>query len=111
MKKIFTALLGITLLVGCTDEAAKETETEKSPIVKKENEELNDLPEYDLLAQYIDLSTYEADVESDNKGTRVIFFENEEGQKEYKSIFVKGANHLKLVSLDEDGLIYDDVIQ
>lgn len=50
-------------------------------------------------------------MESDNNGTRVIFFENEEGQKDYKSVFVKEANHLKLVSLDNDGLIYDDVIQ
>lgn len=57
------------------------------------------------------MSTYDADVESDNNGTRVIFFENEEGQKDYKSVFVKEANHLKLVSLGNDGLIYDDVIQ
>lgn len=111
IKLLFTALLGISLLAGCADEASNQTGTEELPIVKEENETLNDLPEYDLLAKYIDLSTYDADVESDNNGTRVIFFENEEGQKDYKSVFVKEANHLKLVSLDNDGLIYDDVIQ
>lgn len=111
MKKLFTALLGVTLLVGCSDDASTDTESKKIPIVKEVNEALNDLPEYDLLAQYIDLSTYEADIESDNNGTRVIYFEDEEGQKGYKSVFVKKSNHLKLVSLDNDGLVYENIIQ
>lgn len=131
MKKICTALLGIALLAGCTDEASGEKdikndaivkeetvnepivkeETEKAPIVKEENEALNDLPEYDIWAQYIDLSTFEADVETDNNNIRVIFFEDGDGQKSFKSVFLKEANHLKLVSLDDDGLIHDDVIK
>ena len=111
MKKIFTALLGITLLVGCANEASNEIEMEKIPIVKAENETLNDLPEYDIWAQYIDLSTFEAVVETDNNKIRVIFFEDDEFQKAFKSIFLKEANHLKLVSLDDDGLIHDDVIK
>lgn len=111
MKKILVALLGVTLLVGCSDEVVKDKEAENIPVVKEENEALNDFPEYDLLAQHIDLSAYEAHIETDNKGTRVIFFEDEEGQKAYKSIFVKEANHLKLISLNDDGLIYNDVIK
>lgn len=111
MSKLIVALLGVTLLVGCSSDVSNETDTTNIPIVKEENEALNDFLEYDLLAQHIDLSMYEADMETDNNGTRVIFFEDEEGHKAYKSVFVKEAKHLKLVSLDNDGLIYDDVIQ
>lgn len=111
MSKLIVALLGVTLLVGCSNDVSNETETTNIPIVKEENEGLNDILEYDLLAQHIDLSVYEADMETDNNGTRVIFFEDEEGHKAYKSVFVKEAKHLKLVSLDDDGIIYDDVIQ
>ena len=29
MKKLFTALLGVTLLVGCSDDASTDTESKK----------------------------------------------------------------------------------
>lgn len=33
------------------------------------------------------------------------------GQKEYKSIYVKRANRLKIVTFDDDGLLFNDVLK
>ena len=110
MKKILLALCGVMLLAGCAN-TQEETNPDTSAEVIKENEALAGFPEYDILAEHIDLNMYVADIETDNKGSRVIFYENEQGEKEYKSIFIKNENRLKIISLDDDdGMIYNDQI-
>lgn len=75
------------------------------------NEHLQEYEEYDVLQEELDLDVYEGVVESDNKGTRIILFQTADGVKEYKSIFVKKKNRLKIVHFDdEDDLLFNDVI-
>ena len=159
MKKGFTILLSILLLVGCSSEDAdqpkkeaadanKVAQTEKNPdssgtVIEEDNEiendvdesniedtddidgsntedtddidtkndHLKDFTEFDVLVDKIDLDIYQGVVETDNKGNRIILFENENGDKEYKSIFIKHENRLKIVQFDDDGLIYNEIIK
>lgn len=134
MKKLLVAFLGLALLAGCSEETvdtnednAVETENvdveenvtieenaEKSANSTEENKGQSDIksyPEFVMLAKHIDLTKYIANVETDNEGTRIIFFENSEGKKEYKSTFVKNENRLKIIKLDDDGLIFNEIIK
>ena len=128
MKKLLVAFLGLALLAGCTEETVdtNAVETEKVDVeenvtieenVEKSNEDntvqsdLKSFPEFVMLAKHIDLTKYTAKVETDNEGTRIIFFENSEGHKEYKSAFVKNENRLKIIKLDDDGLIFNELIK
>ncbi|MBO0589340.1 membrane lipoprotein lipid attachment site-containing protein [Sporosarcina sp. E16_8] len=127
MKKLLVTFLGILLLTGCTNEktvssekpvpdstskveSSKSATEENNKIVTEQNERLIDLPEYAVLVEKISLDTHNATVETDNPGTRIILFENNNGVKAYKSIFVKNDNRLKIIKLDDDGLIYNDIV-
>lgn len=75
------------------------------------NNHLKDFPEYMMISNHIDLSTYTGTIQSDNKGNRIILFANTNGQNEYKSIYVKHDNRLKIVTFDDDALLFNDIIQ
>jgi len=127
MKKLLVTFLGFLLLAGCTNDKtvspekpepdststveSSELATEKKrKIVTEQNEGLIDLPEYAVLAENISLDTHKATVETDNPGNHIILFENNNGVKTYKSIFVKNDNRLKIIKLDDDSLIYNDIV-
>ena len=87
---------------------ADDSNTSKNTV---NNDDLKDFPEYDVLKEELDLEKYEGKVQTDNKGNRVIVFETKDGIKEYKSIFIKKKNRLKIVHFDdEDSVVYNDVI-
>jgi len=75
------------------------------------NGDLEEFPEFDTKAEYIDLDAYQGVVETDNKGNRIILFEDENGHSEYKSIFIKHDNRLKIVEFNNDGLLYNEIIK
>ncbi|HLR38785.1 MAG TPA: hypothetical protein VK068_00160 [Jeotgalicoccus sp.] len=75
------------------------------------NDDLEKFPEFDTIAEYIELDTYQGLVETDNKGNRIIIFKDENGNSEYKSIFVKNDNRLKIVKFKDDGLLYNEIIK
>lgn len=97
MKKWILAATIAILLAGCSDNTAEE--------------DLAQYEEYEILNEKLDLSTYEAEIETDNSGNRVLIFSEDDGDKAYKSIFVKDEQHLKIVSLKDEGLLYNDVIK
>lgn len=95
------------------DELFQETEELGEVVESSEstnNDNLKGLPEFDVLANEIDLSTHSNLVKTDNKGNRVILFESENGVKQYKSVFVKYKNRLKIIDLPNDNLIFNEVI-
>ncbi|KAA0965306.1 hypothetical protein FQ087_03075 [Sporosarcina sp. ANT_H38] len=126
MKKLLITFLGILLLAGCSDDktvSSEKPETdststeeisepvkEENKIETEQNEGLTDLPEYAILSEKINLDTHKAIIETDNRGNRIILFENDNGIKAFKSIFVKNDNRLKIIKLDDDGLIYNDIL-
>jgi len=79
--------------------------------IESNNDDLKDFPEFDTIAEYIDLDTYQGVLETDNKGNRIIVFQNEKGHSEYKSIFTKHDSHLKIVQFKDDDLLYNGTIK
>ena len=75
------------------------------------NGDLETYPEYDTIAEHIDLDVYQGIVETDNKGNRIILFEDAKGRSEYKSIFIKHDNRLKIIQFDDDSLLYNGIIK
>src|SRR5699024_2966617 len=65
------------------------------------NEELSDFEEFAVIADNIDVDAYEGKVVEDNQEKRVILFEDENGHEQYKTIFVKHKNFVKIISFDE----------
>lgn len=77
---------------------------------KNQNASLEAFEEYETIAKEIDLDQYTGSVQTDNQGNRIILFANEQGENDYKSIFVKHQNHLKIVALTSDQLLFNGVI-
>lgn len=94
--------------VNPENDTQQEDSTEKSDA---KNDHLKELPEYTVISSHIDLSSYTGTIQTDNKGNRIIIFSNTNGQKEYKSIFVKRANRLKIITFQDDGLLFNDIIK
>ncbi|VDG97119.1 Uncharacterised protein [Lysinibacillus sphaericus] len=88
---------------NAAEEQASETDAK--------NSELTTYEEYSKIAEVADVNDFKGIVESDNPGTRVILFEDESGKKKVKSVYVKKENRLKVISLDDDGLLYNDILK
>ncbi|MBO0992562.1 hypothetical protein [Bacillus sp. SD088] len=126
MKKLIIMLSMLLLLTACannTNESTTEqkqavsTETEENQTVSdaeeaKEDskEELTSFLEYDTLVVEINIKDLKADVKTDNANKRVIIFKDESGEKKYKSIYIKKEERLKIISLDDEGQIYNEII-
>lgn len=122
MKKLLLVGLLTFLLAGCTS-----NESVQEPVANDENTEsvednsvsnppsdtnnLEAFEEYQQISEIADLEGLNGIVETDNPGTRIIFFEDENGRKTLKSVFVKKENRLKVISLDNEGLLYNDILK
>lgn len=74
--------------------------------------DLEDFEEAEVLSKHIELDKVSSKVETDNPNKRVILFEDD-GEKVYKSIFIKNENRLKIIDIkdgDEEGQIYNEKI-
>lgn len=115
MKKLLVAMVGLSLLAGCSDGQEKATDgtltgNSSKAELPKQNQVLKDFPEFPILDDIIDLQVYVADIETDNKGSRIIFFEDSDGNKTYKSVFVKDENYLKVIQLNDEGILYNEIL-
>ncbi len=95
----------------------EETDSENTEIEIEEEAEINeeissdsktaDYEENELLEEHLSLDELTPQVETDNPNKRIILFENQSGEKVYKSIFIKNDQHLKIIDLNGDGLVYE----
>ena len=74
--------------------------------------EIADFEEADQLAETIDnLGSLKPDIKTDNPNKRIILFSDDNGKKEYKSIYIKEKSRLKIVELNkDDGLLFNEEI-
>lgn len=124
--KLLTLLFTLLLLAGCSTEQQTDSVQDNSAVVGSEDaveesvseeelseaEVIDDLTEYPEIAaiqENIDLTELTGYVISDNPGTRILIFTNENKQV-YKSIFVKDENHLKVVDLEQNDLVIDETL-
>ncbi|SRR5690625_979407 len=138
MKKMIVALISmLVLLAACTSNNNEETSTdnterEADTAVSEHNKEpdkeetsdeeinqkaespnakLASFPEYDVLVEEIDMDNLAADVKTNNPNKRVMILTDDDGEKQYKSIYIKEKQRLKIISLDEEGQIFNKVIK
>ncbi|MGG0644882.1 hypothetical protein ABE021_13180 [Sporosarcina gallistercoris] len=136
MKKILLVSALTCLLAGCTsNDPAQKSDTQDQSMSSLEENSINIPPddhieaekqasengadnsglstfeEYSKVAEVAPIEGLKGIVETDNSGTRVLLFEDESGQKTIKSIYVKKENRLKVISSDENDLLYNDILK
>lgn len=83
------------------------------------NNDGNDVPDKladfeetkELQANIEDLNSLTPEIETDNDNKRIILFADDNDRKQYKSIFIKQKQRLKIIELNkDDGLLFNDTI-
>lgn len=117
------------LLVGCSDEAAEknskaEEETPGEFLQEEEKpneadqlkddiseEEAAKLPEYNIIRKQIGEGSYKIVILANNEETRILHFLNAQDELQYKAVFVKETNRLKIINTKGDGNVFNQVIE
>ncbi|CUB12379.1 hypothetical protein BN2127_JRS1_04166 [Bacillus cereus] len=140
MFKIIIALIAtITVLTACNrDETAKDnhntivkneesSQPEKKEVEQQKNEkpkeqvqnnsqesvnheEWTSLPEYNKIVEQLGNGDYTFQMVTDNRGERILHILDKDGRKQYKSIFIKNTNRLKIIKINGGGLIFNEII-
>lgn len=84
------------------EEEPSSTDHEKSSTTSADEQQYE---EFLRINDHINIEDYYADVVEDNRHKRVVLFSDTSNHKQYKSIYVKHKNLLKLIDFN-DGLIY-----
>lgn len=85
----------INAITGDVIELTKESAT----TVKKDDR--SSYPELDVIAKQIDkVQDYKIQTVIDHKGKRILLFVDQNGKKQYKTIFVKNTHRLKIIELN-----------
>lgn len=116
------------LLVGCSDDAAEKNskaeeetpgeflqEEEKPNETDQLKDELSEeeaakLPEYNIIRKQIGDGSYKIVIIANNEETRILHFLNVQGELQYKSVFVKETNRLKIINTKGEGIVFNQVI-
>ncbi|GKV69456.1 lipoprotein [Sporosarcina sp. NCCP-2716] len=96
--------------VNATNDSGMEGGTGSDGTADTGDAALEGYEEYSTVRDNAPVDGLKGIVETDNPGTRVILYEDASGVKKVKSIYVKKENRLKVISLDDDGLLYNDVL-
>ncbi|API91578.1 hypothetical protein J32TS6_30750 [Virgibacillus pantothenticus] len=110
MSIYIVIILVAGLLIGCNDKQVSIEEPANTTNNTADTVPVNkDLKEYSILEEKVNLANYKLNIVDDNPYKRVILIENTDNKNEYKSIFIKETNRLKLIRL-RDGIMYNKVI-
>ncbi|WP_242145401.1 MULTISPECIES: hypothetical protein [unclassified Bacillus cereus group] len=94
-----------------TTEQVKEEESkeqsENNPTENENHEKWASLPEYNKIVEQIGSEDYNFQTVTDNEGKRVLHILDKDGQKQYKTIFVKNTNRLKIIKIKGGGMIFN----
>lgn len=108
------------LLVGCSDDAAEKNSKAEEEEKPNETDQLKDelseeeaakLPEYNIIRKQIGDGSYKIVIIANNEETRILHFLNVQGELlQYKSVFVKETNRLKIINTKGEGIVFNQVI-
>ena len=76
---------------------------------QKQKSEIEEFTEYSILDKKLDMDNLSDEVVKDNDYKRIILLKDENGQTQYKSIYIKNKDRLKVIDL-HGGLVYNDKI-
>lgn len=122
-KPLLTMLTAAVFLTACgTDEANadKNASSENVQSFKStqsespENTKLQDwssLPEYNTVTEKIGGQAADFETVTDNPGKRILLLTSKDGSATYKTIFVKETKRLKIIHIDSEGLIFNDILK
>ncbi|EOV9528596.1 MULTISPECIES: hypothetical protein [Bacillus cereus group] len=82
-------------------------QSENNPKVNESHEKWASLPEYNKIVEQIGGEDYNFQTVTDNEGKRVLHILDKDGRKQYKTIFVKNTNRLKIIKINGDGIIFN----
>lgn len=88
-------------------EVLQENEQSKE---KTNHEEWTSLPEYNYIIEQIDNKEYNFQTVTDNEGKRVLLLIDKNGVEQYKTIFIKNISRLKIIKLDGEGQIFNEIL-
>lgn len=87
-----------------------EEDPDQEATVNEDESTSYDYEEQEVIARQIVDGEYDVIVETDNQGTRILFYEID-GEKYYKTIFVKNDKRLKIIDIKNDnGQIFNEII-
>ncbi len=121
---MITIIALAAILTACTSnqsntdiDTEKQQPIEQNQIVQHNNEQAKEssnqwasLPEYNTIIQHVDVEDYSFKIVTDNESKRILTLQNEDGKPQFKSIFIKRTNRLKIIDLEDEGQIYNDVL-
>lgn len=120
MYKMLVALLAIAItMTACNGNEPDANKDEVSGSNQQQvhsqpadsvNAKWSSLPEYDTIIQQIDNQDYEFREVTDNEGKRILLLVDPDGNEQYKSIFIKETNRLKIIKIDGEGEIFNRVL-
>src|SRR5699024_4365961 len=76
---------------------------------QKQKSEIEEFTEYSILDKKLDMDNLSDEVVKDNDYKRIILLKDENGQPQYKSIYIKNKNRLQVIDLNVR-LVYNDKI-
>ena len=114
---IFNQIIGDVEEDVDSDDNAVENEDSDNEVIEEDNQEnntikqeLEGLEEYATLVKYVNVDDFNAQFVEDNHHKRVIFLKDNQGRPQFKSIYVKNTNRLKIINL-RGGIVYNGIIQ
>ncbi|ANU26205.1 PepSY domain-containing protein [Planococcus versutus] len=63
--------------------------------------------EYNMIVDQVNTDELTFQLATDNQGNRIMLLLDENGKKQYKTIFVKYDKHLKIIDVNNGGLVYN----
>ncbi|WP_174616113.1 hypothetical protein [Virgibacillus ihumii] len=108
---IFTAggFAGTGVFQPNGEEAHAETGAGQMDQQRLETNAAGSFPEFSVLDEQIDADDYEMQVVEDNEHTRIIILSDEDGNGQFKSVYVKDSNVLKIIDFDQ-GMVFRGTI-
>lgn len=96
-------------------EKDKVSENKSSITEHKESIQADQYPaslvEYKKIIEVIDHNDYTFQIVTDNEGKRILILTNSNGEKIYKTVFIKHENRLKVIKVNGSDEVFNDIIQ
>ncbi len=119
IKKVMMVSMAALFLAACSDKATEETtpvteetsstqsepaETESDePAATTDHGEWASLPEYSTIMEQIDDGEYDFETVTDVSEKRILLLIDQDGKEQYKTIFIKPTDRLKIIKIGSDG--------
>lgn len=135
-KTVMTLLTAVLMLTACGDrpeeksnKATKESEQSVQNVNEQTDQQGNEqqegqnqleenpaqgewtsLPEYEEIMKHVDEQDYTFKTVTDNENKRILLLINKNGREQYKTIFIKNDNRLKIIKIDGGGQVFNEKI-